>query len=79
MYVLLKYAHLAFAVVTISGFVLRGYWMLTNSEQLSRRATRIVPHVIDANFASSHGVRMTGSDSRYTMAMPVSRKSASMT
>jgi uncharacterized membrane protein SirB2 len=50
MYLFLKYAHLAFAVTTISGFVLRGYWMLTNSGQLSRRLTRIVPHVVDALF-----------------------------
>lgn len=67
MYALLKYAHLAFAVATISGFVLRGYWMLTNSEQLSRRATRIVPHVIDALFL------LTGIAMVYLLSLPVMR------
>ena len=50
MYLFLKYVHLAFAVMTISGFVLRGFWMLTESDRLSQRATRIAPHVIDALF-----------------------------
>ena len=41
MYLFLKYVHLAFAVTTISGFVLRGFWMLSESDRLSQRATRI--------------------------------------
>ena len=50
MYLPLKYAHLAFAVASFSGFVLRGYWMLTGSASLDRKAVRVVPHVIDTVF-----------------------------
>ena len=67
MYVFLKYAHLAFAVTTISGFVLRGYWMLTESERLSQRLTRIVPHVVDALFL------LTGIAMVYLLSLPVMR------
>jgi uncharacterized membrane protein SirB2 len=65
MYLFLKYVHLAFAVTTISGFVLRGFWMLTESERLSQRATRIAPHVIDALFL------LTGIAMVYLLSLPV--------
>lgn len=45
------------AVATISGFVLRGYWMMTQSDRLQLRVTRIVPHVVDTVFLLS-GVAM---------------------
>ena len=47
-YVAIKHVHLVAAILTICGFLLRGYWMLTESELLQHRATRIVPHVNDA-------------------------------
>ena len=47
-YVLLKYVHAFAAIATISGFMLRGWWMLTESNLLQHRATKIVPHVNDA-------------------------------
>ena len=47
MYLLLKAAHSAVALLTISGFILRGYWMLSDSPKLKHRLTRIVPHVFD--------------------------------
>jgi uncharacterized membrane protein SirB2 len=65
MYLFLKYVHLAFAVTTISGFVLRGFWMLTESDRLSQRATRIAPHVIDALFL------LTGIAMVYLLSLPV--------
>ena len=52
-YLVLKTIHVLAATATISGFLLRGYWMLTESEQLQRRATRIVPHVVDTIFLLS--------------------------
>ena len=55
----------AFAVTTISGFVLRGFWMLTESDRLSQRATRIAPHVIDALFL------LTGIAMVYLLSLPV--------
>jgi uncharacterized membrane protein SirB2 len=53
MYLLLKTVHSALALLSISGFILRGYWMLRASPALKHRLTRIVPHVIDAAFLAS--------------------------
>ena len=47
-YVVLKYVHTFAAVATISGFLLRGWWMLKNSDLLQHRVTKIIPHVNDA-------------------------------
>jgi uncharacterized membrane protein SirB2 len=47
-YIKMKMLHTLLALVSISGFALRGYWMLSGSEWLNRRATRIFPHIIDA-------------------------------
>jgi uncharacterized membrane protein SirB2 len=35
-YLLLKYLHTVAAIATISGFTLRGYWMLTESDRLQQ-------------------------------------------
>lgn len=48
MYLILKYAHVIAALATISGFMLRGYWMLTESEKLQHPVARIAPHIVDA-------------------------------
>ena len=50
MYMILKAFHTIFAALAISGFLLRGYWMMTNSTILKNRATKVVPHVIDTLF-----------------------------
>ena len=47
-YLLLKLVHTIAAIATISGFILRGWWMLNESALLQHRATKIVPHVNDA-------------------------------
>lgn len=57
MYPLLKQLHVAFAALTIAGFLLRGYWMLTSSELLGHRITRIAPHIVDTLFLLS-GIAM---------------------
>ena len=44
---ILKAAHVGSAILSISGFVLRGVWMLQGSPLLKARATRILPHVVD--------------------------------
>jgi uncharacterized membrane protein SirB2 len=44
---LVKPLHLATAVLSIGGFVLRGLWMLRGSPLLRHRLTRILPHVND--------------------------------
>jgi uncharacterized membrane protein SirB2 len=50
MYLPLKYAHIALAIVSISGFVLRGLWMTSGSALLDRKVFRIAPHVVDTLF-----------------------------
>ena len=56
-YLLLRYLHTSMAVLTISGFMLRGYWMLTGSEKLQQRLTRVLPHIVDTIFLAS-GIAM---------------------
>ena len=53
MYSLLLATHTACALLTISGFMLRGYWMLQGSPLLRHRITRVAPHVVDALFLAS--------------------------
>lgn len=53
MYQLIKSIHALTAIVTIAGFLLRGFWMLTDNELLNRKLTRILPHVIDTLFLVS--------------------------
>jgi uncharacterized membrane protein SirB2 len=40
-------------VLTISGFILRGYWMMAQSDKLQLKVTRIAPHIIDTLFLLS--------------------------
>jgi uncharacterized membrane protein SirB2 len=56
-YFILKTVHILAAITAISGFLLRGYWMLTESDKLQHRVTRIVPHIVDTDFLLS-GVAM---------------------
>ena len=56
-YLLIKWLHMFSALATISGFMLRGYWMMSQSDYLELRITRIAPHVIDTIFLLS-GIAM---------------------
>ncbi len=56
-YLLIKNLHTLTALLTISGFMLRGYWMVTGSERLTHRITRTVPHIVDTIFLLS-GITM---------------------
>ncbi len=44
---MIKAFHIALAYLTVSGFVLRGLWALTDSPLRHERWVRIVPHVVD--------------------------------
>ena len=35
------------AILTIAGFLLRGYWMLAESTLLQHRLTKVLPHFVD--------------------------------
>lgn len=58
MYFALKYVHVCTAILTISGFTLRGIWMLSGSPLLNHKLTRILPHVVDSAFLVS-GIALT--------------------
>ena len=53
MYETLKLIHVGTAILTISGFILRSYWMFTGSSKLQLRAVRILPHIVDTVFLLS--------------------------
>lgn len=44
---LLKSIHMLSALISISGFVLRGLWMIKDSPRLNQRWVRISPHIND--------------------------------
>lgn len=48
-----KLVHLCSAILSFSGFVLRGYWMMTDPVLLGRKWVRILPHVVDTVFLLS--------------------------
>ncbi|MDH5737861.1 MAG: SirB2 family protein [Gammaproteobacteria bacterium] len=41
------YIHIASVVTSISLFIVRGYWMMTENALLNRKMVKILPHVID--------------------------------
>ena len=43
----IKFVHASAAALSISGFALRGAWMLRSPQRLQQRWVRVVPHVID--------------------------------
>lgn len=46
-YLLLKHLHVTCVVLSVTGFFLRGVWMLTDSPLLDRLWVRVLPHVND--------------------------------
>lgn len=53
LYLTLKTIHMATAVLTISGFALRGFWMLTESPLLKNRFVKVAPHIVDTLFLAT--------------------------
>jgi len=53
----MKDLHVTLAILTVTGFVLRGFWMMRASPLSQQPLTRIAPHVIDALFLAT-GVAM---------------------
>jgi len=50
---MIKSVHMITGIVTICGFILRGYWMMAQSDKLQLKFTRIAPHIIDTLFLLS--------------------------
>lgn len=53
----MKNLHMLFAILTISGFVLRGIWMLRSSPLARHPVSRIAPHIVDTLFLAT-GIAM---------------------
>jgi len=47
MYMGLKHLHMLCVLLSITGFTLRGIWMLTDSPLLNKKFVRIAPHIVD--------------------------------
>ena len=45
---IIKHLHVTFAVLSLCGFLLRGFWMMQESALLQARVTRILPHINDS-------------------------------
>ena len=52
-FLLVKWIHVSAAFVSVSGFALRGIWMLANSPLFNRRWVRIAPHIVDTVLLAS--------------------------
>ena len=53
MYSLLKHIHVGCVVLSGTGFLLRGVWMLRGSPLLKHRLTKALPHVVDSLLLAS--------------------------
>lgn len=49
-YAFLKHVHMALALLSIGGFVLRWCWRMMQSPLALKKLTRIVPHLVDTLF-----------------------------
>ncbi len=53
MYQTIKLLHIGTALLTIAGFIVRGFWMMSGSRFLDHKLTRVLPHIIDTIFLVS--------------------------
>lgn len=44
---IVKIIHIATAFISITGFTVRGFWMLTDSQLLQKKLVKIIPHIND--------------------------------
>ena len=47
LFIALRSLHVVCALLSVSGFALRGYWMLTDNPLRESRPARVLPHCID--------------------------------
>ena len=50
---LLKLVHISSAYISLTGFTIRGIWMLMESPFLTKKWVKIVPHIIDTILLTS--------------------------
>ncbi|QFU77652.1 regulator SirB [Halioglobus maricola] len=49
----LKCLHVSCAVLSIAGFALRGYWVLSDNALRAHKLTRVAPHMVDTLLLAS--------------------------
>ncbi|MCK0511290.1 SirB2 family protein [Aromatoleum buckelii] len=69
MYAAIKHLHILCAMLSGSGFLLQGVWMMRRSPLLDHRATRVVPHVIDTVFLAS-AITLAALSAQYPFVAP---------
>jgi len=52
-YQMLKLVHVSLVLLSIGGFMVRGWWMLKDSPRLRLQLTRVLPHVADTLLLAS--------------------------
>lgn len=52
-YLAIKHIHLTCVALSGAGFLLRGFWMLTDAPHLRARWVRVLPHVVDTGLLAS--------------------------
>ncbi len=52
-YSLLYHIHIGCALLSISGFLLRGWWRFTKPSRLNRPLVKVLPHIIDTVLLAS--------------------------
>ncbi|RCX33093.1 SirB2 family protein [Thioalbus denitrificans] len=53
LYLALKGVHVTCVILSLTGFVVRGAWMMRGSALLDRRWVRVAPHVVDTLLLAS--------------------------
>ena len=53
MYLVIKYIHVSCVILSITGFIIRGVWMIRDSQLQTHPMVKILPHVIDAILLTS--------------------------
>jgi len=53
MVIALKTLHITCAVLSITGYVIRGVWMLRESPRLQKKWVKVAPHIIDTMLLAS--------------------------
>ncbi|NMF88946.1 SirB2 family protein [Aromatoleum petrolei] len=69
MYLTVKHLHILCAILSISGFLLQGVWMMLRSPLVDHRVTRTLPHVIDTVFLGS-AITLATMSGQYPLVAP---------
>jgi len=65
----LKIVHISCAVLSLSGFALRGAWRWRGLPWLQARVTRVLPHVVDSTLLAA-GIALALRDQQYPFVHP---------